>query len=125
MHEVRFDALDVFCFIILHSILDNLQINYTYKYFTMKKFKGNKICTVLEQAYCNKTMILIGDAKTAKVLTEKFKIEEFFERKKDTIATVGWSPKKGKNGHWYGWSHRALASFKTRKEAEKFAKSVA
>lgn len=90
-----------------------------------KKFKGNKHCTVLEQAYCNKNMVYIGDPKMAKLLTEKFKIEEFFERKPNTIATVGYSPKKGKGGHWYGWSHRAIASFKTRKEAEKFAKSVA
>lgn len=125
MHEVRFDALAVFYYFILGALLDNLQINYINKFFTMKKFKGNKICTVLEQAYCNRDMLYIGDPETARVLTEKFKIEKFFERKKDTIATVGWSPKKGKKGHWYGWSHRALASFKTRKEAEKFAKSVA
>lgn len=90
------------------------------------KFKGNKICTVVEYAYCNKTLIRIGDPKRAQILTEKFKIEKFFELKKNTVATVGWSPKKRKGGFcWYGWSHRALAVFKTRKEAVKFAKSVA
>lgn len=92
---------------------------------TKKKFTGNAICTVMEQAYSNKEMIYIGDADTARFLTEDLKIEKFFERKPNTVATVGWSPKKGKNGNWYGWSHRAIASFKTRKSAEKFAESVA
>jgi hypothetical protein len=90
-----------------------------------KKFTGNKICTVIEQTFSNKEMLYIGDPNMAKSLTEKFKIEKFFLRKKSlTVATVGWSPKKGKVGHWYGWSHRAIASFKTRKEAEAFAREV-
>lgn len=89
------------------------------------KFKGNKICTVLEQAYSNREMLYLGDPEMARTLTEKFKIEKFFERKKNTVATVGWSPKKGKGGNWYGWSHRAISSFKTMEEAVKFAKSVA
>jgi hypothetical protein len=31
----------------------------------------------------------------------------------------------GKDGKWYGWSHRAIFGFKTREEAAKFAESVA
>lgn len=91
----------------------------------MSKFKGNKICTVVEQAFSNKEMLYIGDPNMAKTLTEKYKIEKFFLRKKGlSVATIGWSPKKGKGGHWYGWSHRAISSFPTRKQAEKFAKEV-
>ena len=90
-----------------------------------KQFKGNAICTVVQEAYTNKDHLYIGDPTMAQLLTEKFKITEFFERKKNSVASVGYSPKKGKGGNWYGWSHRAIASFKTRKQAEKFAESVA
>lgn len=89
-----------------------------------KEWEGNNICHVSKEAYTNSDMIYIGTPEMARLLTEKFKIEKFFYRKKLTVATVGWSPKKGKNGNWYGWSHRAIACFPTRKRAEKFAESV-
>lgn len=38
-----------------------------------------------------------------------------------TIKTVGYSPTKGK---WYGWSHRAIAGFKSKDRAKSFARSV-
>lgn len=89
-----------------------------------KEWKGNIICTVVKKTYTNADHIYIGTPEMAQALTEKFKIEKFFSRKKDTIATVGWSPKKGDGGNWYGWSHRAISSFPTRKRAEKFAEEV-
>jgi len=91
-----------------------------------KQFKGNDICVVISEAYTHDTQMLLGSPEMAQQLTEEFKITRFFERKKDTIATVGWSPKKGvMGGHWYGWSHRAIASFATKRKAMEFAKSVA
>lgn len=37
------------------------------------------------------------------------------------VCSIGLSKKDGK---WYGWSHRAIHGFKTRKQAIKFADSV-
>ena len=93
---------------------------------TKRKFTGNKICTVVEQTYSNAEMLYLGDPKMAQQLTETFKITKFFLRKKTSkIATIGWSPKKGTGGNWYGWSHRAIGSFPTRRQASRFAQSVA
>ncbi len=90
-----------------------------------KKFTGNKWCSVLQQCFSNEgDPLWIGDPETAIQLTERFKIRKFFLRKKHlTLATIGWSPVKGKDGgHWYGWG-KGIGDFKTRKAAEKFAQS--
>lgn len=91
-----------------------------------KPWKGNKICTVVEETYTNDDHTYIGNPDIAKLLTEKYRITKFYLVKGYSIATVGWSPKPKVSGQpWYGWSHRAISSFKTRKQAEKFAKEVA
>ncbi len=38
-----------------------------------------------------------------------------------SVASIG----KDKKGQWWGWSHRAIAHFKTRQQANAFAESVA
>jgi hypothetical protein len=40
---------------------------------------------------------------------------------KNKVCSVGYCKRDGK---WYGWSHRAIHGFATRKEAEEFADSV-
>ena len=44
-----------------------------------------------------------------------------FSRPGGQIKTVGYSPAKKK---WYGWSHRAVAGFKSKDKAKSFARSV-
>ncbi len=64
----------------------------------------------------------IGSPKEATVLWKKFGITQFELRtKKSKVCTVGYSPTQAL---WYGWSHRAIRGFKTRKEAARFAESV-
>ena len=91
-----------------------------------KKFTGNKFCFSLVEFYDMNSPLYIGDEKTAYALTEKFKIEKFYTTfKNGTVANYGWSAVKGKNGHWYGWSHRAISSFSNKQKAIAFAKEVA
>ena len=42
-------------------------------------------------------------------------------RSKNDVATIGYSAHEHR---WYGWSHRGIGSFVTRKEAADFAESV-
>jgi len=63
----------------------------------------------------------IGDPKMAKILCEKRGIAPELRTPKNQVCSVG---KSKKNGMWYGWSHRAIAKFKTRKEAARFAERV-
>ena len=64
----------------------------------------------------------IGDEKFATHLWKKFGITQFELRtRKSKVCSVGYSPLKGL---WFGWSHRAIKDFATRKEAAKFAESV-
>lgn len=39
-----------------------------------------------------------------------------------SVASIGFCPREGK---WYGWSHRAMYGFKSKKKADAFAESVA
>jgi hypothetical protein len=52
---------------------------------------------------------------------EYLKLEPEFAHPHDTIKTIG---RSGKDGKWYGWSHRAIYGFKTREQAKRFAESV-
>ncbi len=64
----------------------------------------------------------IGDPKDAERLWKKYGIELFLPmRPSALVCSVGWSPSKGL---WFGWSHRAIQGFKTRREAAVFAESV-
>lgn len=64
----------------------------------------------------------IGDPKFANDLWKAFGITRFELRtKRSQVCSVGYSPTEKK---WYGWSHRAIRGFKTRKAASKFAESV-
>lgn len=64
----------------------------------------------------------IGAPATAKLLWKKFGIEQFEKRRpKSSICSIGYSPKKKL---WFGWSHRAIAGFKSKEKAKKFAESV-
>lgn len=64
----------------------------------------------------------IGSPGEARNLWKKFGITKFELRtKKSQVCSVGYSPAKKQ---WFGWSHRAIKGFKTRKEAAKFAESV-
>jgi len=52
----------------------------------------------------------IGDSKTAKHLSDKFKIKQFEKvSPKHSVCSIGYSPTSKK---WYGWSHRAICGFK-------------
>lgn len=64
----------------------------------------------------------IGEPRFAEELVRKYGIFRFELRTpKSSVCSVGFSPKKKK---WYGWSHRAIAGFKTRAAAARFAESV-
>ena len=64
----------------------------------------------------------IGSPAEAKVLWKGYGITQFELRtKKSKVCSVGYSPTKAQ---WFGWSHRAIRGFKTRREASKFAESV-
>jgi ABC-type glycerol-3-phosphate transport system substrate-binding protein len=59
-----------------------------------------------------------------KEIVDKYKIDPEtldYSEKGDKIKTIGYSPK---TKLWYGWSHRTVNGFKTKKQAAKFAKSV-
>jgi hypothetical protein len=64
----------------------------------------------------------IGDTKTAYRLVNKFGIS-VFERRLETskVCSIGYNLSKRK---WYGWSHRAIASFREKSRAKRFAESV-
>lgn len=56
-----------------------------------------------------KNGLLIGDEAHAKHLVDTFKIDIFDKIREDSsMATIGFS---SSNQRWYGWSHRAEASF--------------
>lgn len=64
----------------------------------------------------------IGDTKTAYHLVNKFGISVFEKRTTGSgVCSIGYNLQKRK---WYGWSHRAIASFKEKRDAKRFAKSV-
>ena len=64
----------------------------------------------------------IGETRTAHRFVKKYGIVEFFLRTNTSnVCSIGWSPRRKK---WFGWSHRAIYGFKTRRAAEKFADSV-
>ena len=63
----------------------------------------------------------IGDADEARYLDARGIVAQ--RRSADaTVAAVGFCPGAER---WFGWSHRALADFATREEADRFAESVA
>jgi hypothetical protein len=72
--------------------------------------------------YSDETGHWIGDARTAKAICKDYGLRQVQKRTKEScVATIGFQPEEKK---WYGWSHRAIAGFKTRKAAERFAESV-
>ena len=65
----------------------------------------------------------IGNSRIAYRLWKKYGITKFFLRTDDNnVCSLGHNPIKKL---WYGWSHRAIYGYPTRKQAEKFADSVA
>lgn len=72
--------------------------------------------------YAEDTGHWIGDGRMARSLCKKYGLRQIQKRTtKSCVATIGYQPDEKK---WYGWSHRAIAGFKTRKAAERFAESV-
>lgn len=64
----------------------------------------------------------LGDVTTANRLVKKYGISVFEKRLPgNSICTIGYSLHKRK---WYGWSHRAIAGFKDKRDAARFAASV-
>lgn len=63
----------------------------------------------------------IGDARTARRLCVKFGIAPERRTRKSKVCSVGYSTRRRK---WFGWSHRAIAGFATRRQAARFAESV-
>jgi hypothetical protein len=58
------------------------------------------------------------DGKIATLGITKF----YLRTRTSKVCTVGYSPRAHR---WYGWSHRGIAGFRTRKAANNFARSVA
>ena len=70
----------------------------------------------------DKRGVYLGDVHMANILTKKHGISVFEKRIPDNnIATIGYNLHKRK---WFGWSHRAIASFKDKRDAKRFAQSV-
>lgn len=66
--------------------------------------------------------LYLGDKSDADNLVWNYGITRFYLRARTSkTCTVGYSPSRLL---WYGWSHRAIKGFKTRREAVKFAGSV-
>jgi hypothetical protein len=63
----------------------------------------------------------IGTPKNAYYFTVKRGIRPELASKDHSVCSIGYCDKEGK---WYGWSHRAISGFKSRKAAVKFARSV-
>lgn len=65
----------------------------------------------------------IGVTRWAFRLVKKYGVTQFFLRTNTSnVCSIGYSPKRKK---WYGWSHRAIYGYRTRRQAERFAASVA
>jgi len=62
----------------------------------------------------------IGQPDEARYLCDKRGIRPEV-RDDTTVCSIGYSEAEGK---WFGWSHRALAGFGTREQAERFASEV-
>lgn len=66
--------------------------------------------------------IYLGSSVWAYRLVKKYGIQKWYKRTKtSTIASIGYNPDTKK---WYGWSHRAICAFRSRKAAARFAESV-
>lgn len=51
----------------------------------------------------------LGDPKTARRLTETYRIPHpEYRTRRSTVCTIGFSPQRKK---WFGWSYRAIAGF--------------
>ena len=70
----------------------------------------------------SETGLYIGRSREAWHLWKRYGIERFYNASGEgSVANVGWSPTKKK---WYGWSHRAIYGFKTKQQAQRFARRV-
>jgi len=96
----------------------------TKKPYKLKKVKvdiGRGRKAVLEEAYSLDGRY-IGSLKDAERFWKEYGIEKFeLRRPSALVCSVGYSPR---DKLWYGWSHRAIAGFKTRRQAAKFAGEV-
>ncbi|MGI0148686.1 MAG: hypothetical protein ACREDF_04040 [Thermoplasmata archaeon] len=82
--------------------------------------KGSK--PVLVKSAYSKEGHYIGDPEVAERLWKRYGIEQFELRtSKSQVCSIGWSQR---DKLWYGWSHRAIDGFKTKREAADFAESV-
>jgi hypothetical protein len=63
----------------------------------------------------------IGTARNARMLCVKYGIAPEKRTPTSNVCSVGYSKRRRK---WFGWSHRAIGGFKTRRQAAKFAESV-
>lgn len=63
----------------------------------------------------------IGDPRTSHRLWKRYGIVPELSDNKHNVCSIGYSARKRK---WYGWSHRAIYGFRTRKQAQVFAESV-
>lgn len=64
----------------------------------------------------------LGNAKMARFLTHRKGISVFEKQTPaSSVCSIGYNVQQKK---YYGWSHRAIHGFKTRREAARFASSV-
>jgi hypothetical protein len=64
----------------------------------------------------------LGAPKWPNRLYRKYGICTFEKREATSnVCSIGWSEREQK---WYGWSHRAIAGFRTKQQAKRFARSV-
>lgn len=63
----------------------------------------------------------IGDAKTAYRLWKRFGIIAERRKRTSNVCSIGYSRRRRR---WFGWSHRAIAGFATRRQAARFAEMV-
>ena len=63
----------------------------------------------------------VGDARTTRRLSVRYGISPEKRTSTSNVCSIGYSRRKRK---WFGWSHRAIAGFKTRRQAAAFAESV-
>lgn len=75
----------------------------------------------MQAAYSTTDGSYIGTSRDAFFLCRTRGIAPQRRNRKLTVATIGFCARDGK---WYGWSHRAIAGFKTKLQAVTFARSV-
>ena len=94
-------------FMIRHEIIDD------------REWGGNG--NLLMKSAFNEVGDYIGDTRMAHRLCVKMGIRPERRGATSNCCTIGMSEHDGK---WYGWSHRAICGFQTKRAAIRFAESV-